>query len=189
MPSSLGHLRIFSECPHMRKEPFCACSSRKTSGFRMSGQRCGSAPGAEQRVALIIRPNMIKAASQRPSECHARMSIRKAFGERPHMSMKGFFAQDAQKRPGMRMGGALRERACAQQCVALIMIKATRKVDANAELARAFADIFRVPTHEEGAVLRMFFAQNERIPNEWAAMRERPWRGAARRFNHTSKHD
>ena len=104
---------------------------------------------AEQRVALIIRPDMIKAASQRPSECHARMSIRKAFGERPHMSMKGFFAQNAQKRPGMRMGGALRERACAQQCVALIMIKATRKVDANAELARAFADIFRVPTHEE----------------------------------------
>ena len=71
---------------------------------------------AEQRVALIIRPDMIKAASQRPSECHARMSIRKDFGERPHMSMKGFFAQDAQKRPGMRMGGALRKRASAKQC-------------------------------------------------------------------------
>ena len=82
------------------------------------------------------------------------------------------------------MGGALRERVSAEQRVALIMIKATRKVDANSELARAFADIFRAPTHEEGAVLRMLFAQNERIPNEWAALRERPWRAAMRRFNH-----
>ena len=76
----------------------------------------------------------------------------------------------------------------AKQCVALIirpdMIKAARKIVANAELARAFADIFRAPTHEEVAVLRMLFAQNERIPNEWAALRERPWRAAMRRFNH-----
>ena len=28
------------------------------------------------------------------------------------------------------------------------MIKAARKAEANAELARAFADIFRAPTHE-----------------------------------------
>ena len=34
------------------------------------------------------------------------------------------------------------------------MIKAARKAAANAGLARAFADIFRAPTHEEGAILR-----------------------------------
>ena len=156
MPSSLGHLRIFSECPHMRKEPFCACSSRKTSGFRMSGQRCGSAPGAEQRVALIIRPNMIKAASQRPSECHARMSIRKAFGERPHMSMKGFFAQDAQKRPGMRMGGALRGlwRAPTHEHEGIFCAGCAKKTGnangwsiAGAPLARSIAG---APTHIHG---------------------------------------
>ena len=29
--------RTFDERPHMRKEPFCARFSRKTSGFRMGG--------------------------------------------------------------------------------------------------------------------------------------------------------
>ena len=51
------------------------------------------------------------------------------------------------------------------------MMKTASQVAANAELARAFADIRRASKHEEEAVLRMFYAQNERNPNGWSDAR------------------
>ena len=44
------------------------------------------------------------------------------FSERPHMSMKRFFAQNVQKRLGMRMCGALRKRPWREAMRALIKI-------------------------------------------------------------------
>ena len=46
--------RTFDERPHMRKEPFCARFSRKTSGFRMGGA-LRERRSAKQCVVLIIR--------------------------------------------------------------------------------------------------------------------------------------
>ena len=46
----------------------------------------------------------------------------RTFSERPHMSMERFFAQEVQKRSGMRMCGAMRELVRAEQRVALITL-------------------------------------------------------------------
>ena len=53
MPSSLEHLRTFSERPHMSIEKFFAQNAQKRSGCEWV-ERCVSAGRAKQRVALII---------------------------------------------------------------------------------------------------------------------------------------
>ena len=59
------------------------------------------------------------------------------------------------------------------------LIKAARKVNANAELAQVFADIFRAPTHEEKAILCAGRVQNERFPNVWSDAGARDARSGA----------
>jgi hypothetical protein len=53
-------------------------------------------------------------------------------------------------------------RQVSNSCFCGTMIKAARKAAANAELAQAFADIFRAPTHEHEGI----FAKNEQKDRE-----------------------
>ena len=55
------------------------------------------------------------------------------------------------------------------------MIKAVRKVDANAELARAFADIFRTPTHAHEGIFCAECAKKIGNANVWGD--NKPLRG------------
>ena len=55
------------------------------------------------------------------------------------------------------------------------MYKTASKVDANVELARTFADIWRASTHEDGAVLRAEAKQSlEALLNKISTHRQ-PW--------------
>ena len=58
---------------------------------------------------------------------YARISGLADICERPHMSMERFFAKDEQKKSGMRMGGALRERQSAEQCVVYSYVFVNRR--------------------------------------------------------------
>ena len=66
---------------------------------------------------------MIKAARKADANAELARAFADIFPNRlrfvsaAHMSMSRFFAQNAQKRSGMRMCGALRERQSAEQCV------------------------------------------------------------------------
>ena len=64
------------------------------------------------------------------------------------------------------------------------MIKAARKAGANAELAQAFADFFRAPTHEHEEIFCTGSAKKIGNANVWSDARARK-SGAARGFNHT----
>ena len=67
------------------------------------------------------------------------------------------------------------------------MIKAVRKKGANAEPARAFADIFRTPTHEEEATQRRSMRlRRGGIPNGWSDASARDALSSAG-FNHIKK--
>ena len=59
------------------------------------------------------------------------------------------------------------------------MIKAARKAAANAELARAFADIFRAPTHEHGKVFCTECAKKIGNANGWSDAKARNARSSA----------
>ena len=54
MPSSLEHLRTFSERPHMSMERFLVPKRQKSRECEWV-ERCESAERAKQRVVLIIR--------------------------------------------------------------------------------------------------------------------------------------
>ena len=70
MPSLLGHLRTFSERPHMSTE------QRKGAGRACSGagcecvERCESAGRAKQRVALIIKKEAARKAAANAELTH-----------------------------------------------------------------------------------------------------------------------
>ena len=59
------------------------------------------------------------------------------------------------------------------------MIKAARKADANAEPARAFADIFRAPTHEHEEIFCTECAKKIGNANGWSAVRARDAQNSA----------
>ena len=70
--------------------------------------------------------------------------------------------------------GAMRSlfiHVCGYLPITTSMIKAARKAGANAELARAFADIFRAPTHEHGEIFCAESAKKIGNANVWSDAR------------------
>ena len=63
------------------------------------------------------------------------------------------------------------------------VIKAARKVDENAELARVFSDILRAPTHEHGEIFCAGCAKKIGNANGWSDAGARNARSSAG-FNH-----
>jgi hypothetical protein len=78
------------------------------------------------------------------------------------MSMKGFLRRMSKKTGNANVWSDVRARDARNSACFNHKKEAARKAAANAELARAFADIFRAPTHEHEGI----FAKNEQKDRE-----------------------